>query len=82
MTFIIERNIPIPEANRGAGKKGEWSSLASTMGVGDSVLLKDKFEARSLYQALRNAKRGGSQRQVMHTEGDKTWQAYRVWRTK
>ena len=82
MTFIIERNIPIPERVRGTGKSGEWSSLATTMSVGDSVLLKDKFEARNLYQALRKAGRGGSQRQVMQTEGDKTWQAYRVWRTE
>ena len=82
MAFIIERNVPIPEATRGTNKNGKWSGLAKCMDVGDSVLLNDHKEARTLYQALRKMGCNGAQRKGRHTEDDKTWQAYRVWRVK
>ena len=82
MNFIIERNVPIPAAATGKGKAGKWSSLALAMSVGDSVLLENDSEARTLYQALRKSGGKGAQRKIMQTEGDKTWQAYRVWRTQ
>jgi len=82
MTFIIERNVPIPEASFGKKRGGKWTSLALAMTVGDSVLLKDDKQARTLYQAIRKAGGRASQRKVNQTEDGKTWDAYRVWRTK
>ena len=82
MTFIIERNVPIPEAAFGGKKGGKWTSLALAMNVGDSVLLNDDRQARTLYQALRKAGGSGAQRKISKTDNGKTWEEYRVWRTK
>jgi len=82
MTFIIERNVPIPEASFGRKRSGKWTSLALALTVGDSVMLKDHKQARMLYQAIRKAGGRASQRKVNQTEDGKTWDAYRVWRTK
>lgn len=82
MTFIIEKNLPIPQAVRGGQKTGKWTALASSMGLGDSVLLENQREARTLYQALNKLGFGGAQRKVDYPKDGAIYKKYRVWRIK
>lgn len=64
MTYIIERNIPVPPKTTGPRSAGKWQQLAEKMQVGDSVELDKQIEAKSLYGALKKASKRCIQRKI------------------
>jgi hypothetical protein len=64
MTYIIERDIPVPPKAFGVRKSGKWKQLAEKMQIGDSVELEKQSEVKALYAALRNINKRGIQRKI------------------
>lgn len=62
MTYIIERDRPIPARTTGIRGEGKWGKLANAMSVGDSVEVNSLIEAKSLYSAFKKTGKKSCQR--------------------
>lgn len=64
MTYIIERNIPVPPKSYSTKKWGKWQLLAEKMEVGDSIELSKQSEVKALYGALKKNNKRCIQRKI------------------
>tara|TARA_R110000782_G_scaffold202253_1_gene290858 strand:- start:261 stop:509 length:249 start_codon:yes stop_codon:yes gene_type:complete len=73
--YEVEKNVPM------SSFYGKWALIASDMAVGDSVVVADSKEVKSLKQALHHhyQTRGISIKTGAQQQADGT---YRVWRLK
>lgn len=70
--YKIEKGIPV------SGSRGQWTRLAESMMVGDSVKIESENRATSLYYAI---KRSGFDSKMRALNGEDKGK-YRVWKLK
>jgi hypothetical protein len=72
MTYVIERNIPLPA--RAFGKRSKHRLLLAKMAPGDSIVVADRAELTAIY----NAGRKGGIPVTARRQEDGTWRMWRV----
>ena len=75
MTYTIEKNVAVPTYSQ----SGKWTSLASKMGIGDSVYFNDAVNTEDCrVQGLREAGRRMGFKMISRTVNP----GVRVWRVE
>lgn len=70
--FKIEKNVPIPEPQHGAGRKGPVRSSLEALGVGDSVVIPRAKSPKYIYTLASTLEIKIATRQV-NGEGRRIW---------
>ena len=82
--YEIEKNIAIPSSSKGRVKYPELWALAKTMEIGDSILVRDEYEAKHLVKYISYGRTNDAPPGQKHHKGSYRVleEGARVWRVQ